>query len=222
MLSRSVPVNRKASCGTTPSWRRKAAQVEVAHVEPVDGHPARGGVVEPGHQLHEGGLARPGLADERHRLARGDVQVDAGQGLVAHGVAGSGSARPRRPPRPAAGRARRGAAGAGVPVVVAISSSIRSIDAAACCHVSNTWDSCWIGAKNWSRYSTKAITTPVVTCVALDQHRPDAEHRGGPQLGEEQHEREVEGDHLLGAEPGHRGSRRSRRGRSTISRSSRA
>ena len=52
-----------------------AAQVVIAHVHPVHQDRPGGHVVEPGHQLDQRGLARPGLADQGHRLARADGQV---------------------------------------------------------------------------------------------------------------------------------------------------
>ena len=46
------------------------------------------------------------------------------------------------------------------------------------------------------------MTTPAVTVPWRDERRPGAEHHGGPEVGQQQHEREVEGDQPLGVEPG--------------------
>ena len=65
-----------------------AGQVVVPHVHPVHQHRAAGHVVEPGHQLDDGGLARAGLPDQGHRLARRHHQVHPGQrGALASRVA---------------------------------------------------------------------------------------------------------------------------------------
>ena len=52
---------------------------QVAQVHAVEQHPSRVGVVEPGEQPRHRGLARPGLADKRHRLPGGDVEVEVRQ-----------------------------------------------------------------------------------------------------------------------------------------------
>ena len=46
----------------------------------------------------------------------------------------------------------------GVETSVCMSSLIFVIDASADCHWSNTCESCWIGAKNWSRNRTNVST----------------------------------------------------------------
>ncbi len=58
----------------------EVGELHVADVDAVDAHRAAGGVVEPGYQRGEGGLAGPGLADQGQRGAGRDIQVDAGQG----------------------------------------------------------------------------------------------------------------------------------------------
>ena len=99
-------------------------EVEVAQVDAVDRHRARRRVVEAGDQLDERRLAGAGLAHERDGLAGRDVQVDAGDRLVArrarvaevHVVAARTS--PRTPIE------HDGARRAGVPLGVSSSSSI--------------------------------------------------------------------------------------------------
>ena len=59
--------------------RAQAGQVPLTQVDAVDGDASGAGVVGAVHQLGEGGLGGPGLADERHRLAGGDAQIDVGQ-----------------------------------------------------------------------------------------------------------------------------------------------
>jgi hypothetical protein len=54
--------------------------VPVAHVTTVDQDAPLGRLVEPGEQLHQGGLARAVLPDERQALSRGDGQRDVPQG----------------------------------------------------------------------------------------------------------------------------------------------
>ncbi len=89
-----------------------------------------------------------------------------------------------------------------------ISSSIRVIDASACCHWSNTCDSCWIGAKNWSRYRRNVMTVADVIDAGVHERSPVAEHDRVGAGGEEQDEREVEGLQALGRDPRRRGTRR--------------
>src|SRR5579859_762983 len=60
--------------------RGEVGEPEVAEVDPVDPDAAAAGVVEPGDQTREGGLARAGLADQGERAAGRYVQVNAGQG----------------------------------------------------------------------------------------------------------------------------------------------
>ena len=110
-----------------------------------------GRVVEAADQLHDGRLAGAGLAHQRHGLARGDGQVDAVEGLVADGVGVAEVHVVEADLARRGARGRPGASGGGVPLGVASSSSILAVEAAACCQVSSTWDSCWIGEKNWSR-----------------------------------------------------------------------
>ena len=76
-----------------------------------------------------------------------------------------------------------------------------AIDALACCHMSNTCDSCWMGEKNWSRYSRNAIRMPTVIVPCDDERRPCAEHDGRADVGQQQHEREVDRDQSLRLQP---------------------
>ena len=57
--------------------------VELPQVDAVQGHPAAGGVEEPGHQVHQGGLAAAGAAHQGDGLALAHLQVDPPQHLVA-------------------------------------------------------------------------------------------------------------------------------------------
>ena len=59
--------------------RAQLLEGELADVDPVDGDPPTGHVVEPGDQGGQDGLARAGGADERDRLAGQDVEVDVAQ-----------------------------------------------------------------------------------------------------------------------------------------------
>src|ERR1700744_3474322 len=65
----------------------QVGQPEVAQVDAVDRDRAAAGVVQPGHQGPEGGLARAGLADPGQRAARPDIQREAARrGAVGAGV----------------------------------------------------------------------------------------------------------------------------------------
>ena len=112
----TCPVNRNASWGTMPSWRRKAPRSMSRRSMPSTRTAPADRVVEAGDQLHDGRLAGAGLAHQGHRLARGDGQVDAVEGLVAHGAAGSGSGRRRSGSRPTARPGSTGWSGGGVPL----------------------------------------------------------------------------------------------------------
>ena len=75
------PGEEERLLGHVPESPPVRVEVEVGHRDPVDEHPAGVGVVEARHQLHQGGLARAGLADQRDRLARCHLEVDAVQRL---------------------------------------------------------------------------------------------------------------------------------------------
>ena len=51
----------------------EGVEVQVAHVDAVDGDPAAGDVVQPRHQVAERGLAGAGRADDGEAAARGTV-----------------------------------------------------------------------------------------------------------------------------------------------------
>ena len=68
MFSITVPENRKVSCSTIPSWRRRSAFRIVADVPAVDGDPAAVDLVEAGQQVDDGRLARAGRPDQGQRL----------------------------------------------------------------------------------------------------------------------------------------------------------
>ena len=58
----------------------EGVEVEVAHVDPVEGDPAAGDVVQPRHQVAERGLAGAGRADDGEAAAGRDGEVDAVEG----------------------------------------------------------------------------------------------------------------------------------------------
>ena len=65
--------------GHVPEPAAVGAEVDLGQRHAVDQHPARGRVVEAGHQLHDRRLAGPRLADEGDGLAGADVEVDTPQ-----------------------------------------------------------------------------------------------------------------------------------------------
>ncbi len=72
MLSRTVPANRKPSCGTTTIRFAQAGARRVAQVDAAEAHRALTRVVEADHQLGQRRLAGPGRPDERDPLPRLD------------------------------------------------------------------------------------------------------------------------------------------------------
>src|SRR6202042_2891627 len=60
--------------------RGEVGEPDVADVDAVDADAAAAGVVQPGDQRGESGLARSGLADQSQGAAGRNVQVDAGEG----------------------------------------------------------------------------------------------------------------------------------------------
>ena len=179
------------------------AEVELGERHAVDQHPARGRVVEAGDQLDDRRLAGAGLADQRHGLGRpgcrGRRRAAASSTALGYWKRTSSKRiAPRHGDRPTGCVGQRD-------VAWASPSARRSGPSrhAACCHVSNTWESCWIGEKNWSRYRRKAISAPVGERAVLRRagcrrraRRTSATRR------QEQDEREVEGDQALRVEPG--------------------
>ena len=79
MFSATVVENRKVSWPTIADRGAQRVQLGVAHVQAVDQHPAAVDVVEPGDERGQRRLAAAGRADQRHRAARLDRQVDVGQ-----------------------------------------------------------------------------------------------------------------------------------------------
>ncbi len=57
-------------------------EAQVADVDATDQHPPAGDVVEPRDERGERGLARADGADQRHRLARPQLEVDAAQHVL--------------------------------------------------------------------------------------------------------------------------------------------
>ena len=74
MFSAIVPLKRKPSCGTTPSWRRSEACVTSRRSWPSTSTAPRRRVVEARDELGDRRLAGAGRADERDGLARRDLQ----------------------------------------------------------------------------------------------------------------------------------------------------
>ena len=71
----------------------------------------------------------------------------------------------------------------------------------ACCHVSNTCDSCWIGEKNRLRYSTNAMTTAGVVRPLVTSDAPDGEHRDATEVGQQADAGEVDRQQALRLQP---------------------
>ena len=82
-----VPVHRVGEeehvLGGDADGAAQALQVIEPHRGAVDGQGPRRHVGEPGDQVHQGGLPRPGGPHDGHRLPGADVQVDAGEDLGA-------------------------------------------------------------------------------------------------------------------------------------------
>ncbi len=211
MLSRIVPENRNASCGTTPSCWWNADLVVRVHRHAVGLHRARRRVVETRDELDHRRLARAGLADERDRLAGADAEVDAPQrvfdrvAIAEADVVELDVARESGHRHRVRGRRQRASA-------VSSSSVMRLIATRACWYESNTCDSCWIGAKNRLRYKRNAMSAPVRERTVGDEHAARAQHEADRDVGEEVDEREVDRDEALRLARARRGSRpRSRR-----------
>jgi hypothetical protein len=62
-----------------PDVPPQQVRVQLADVHAVDPHRAAGGVEQPRHEVHQGGLAGPGAADDRRRLPRPGGETDAGE-----------------------------------------------------------------------------------------------------------------------------------------------
>ena len=73
------PVEHEVLLGDHHHRPTQVVVAEVAQVDPVQRDPAAVGVVEPGHQLGDGRLARTGGADQGDGLAGRDVQLEARQ-----------------------------------------------------------------------------------------------------------------------------------------------
>ena len=142
--------------GTAPAARsragggRRAGRARAAAMPSTSTAPG-GRVVEAGDELDERRLAGAGGADEGDDLAGGDVEVDAAQRLEARARVGERDALEAD----VAGRGGRGRSGRrprASPIGVrSSSSSCVTGDTGPGIHWSNTFDSCWIGVKNWSR-----------------------------------------------------------------------
>ena len=109
-FSATVPLNRKPSWGTIPSWARREAWVTVAQVVAVDQDGALVRVVEAGQQLGQRRLAGPGGARPGPRSGR--------RGCAARCRAGRTRARSRSSRRAARSRRACGGSADGVGGVV--------------------------------------------------------------------------------------------------------
>ena len=74
MFARTVSVKRNVSEKTDRDRAAQVDEAEVAQVDAVDRHAALVGVVEAREQPRDGALACAGLADERQRRARFDLE----------------------------------------------------------------------------------------------------------------------------------------------------
>ena len=63
-----------------------------------------------------------------------------------------------------------------------MSSLIFVIEATACCHWSNTCESCWTGAKNWSRYRRNAMTVPAAMVPSCTSALPSPSTIASPHV----------------------------------------
>ena len=61
----------------------QALQIVAAHVQTAHLHTAGGHVIQTGQQLHQTGFGAAGAADDAHRFAGGNVQIDIGKHLFA-------------------------------------------------------------------------------------------------------------------------------------------
>ena len=77
MLSRTVPRRSVGCWGTHASWRRQSANRKGRHVGTANRDPTLGGIGETEQERGEGGLPRAARTDERHGLARRELEVDA-------------------------------------------------------------------------------------------------------------------------------------------------
>ena len=76
MFSRTVPENRNALLRHDAELAPQRPRAQLPQVVPIDEQPASLRVIEARHQLRQRRLPGPRLADERHGLARGYVEVD--------------------------------------------------------------------------------------------------------------------------------------------------
>ena len=80
MLAASVALNRNVSCGTKPICRRNSAGSRLLQIDSVQQHRAAGGVEQPRQQVHQGALARAGMAHDGERGPGRNAQVDSVRG----------------------------------------------------------------------------------------------------------------------------------------------
>ena len=114
-FSRTDIENSVGSSNAVATTERRESRVRLADVVPVDGDRPGRDVVQARHEAGEDGLARPGGADDRDGLARGQVEVDVVQDVVpAVGEPEADAAEPQRPPRVDQLQAAVGHAGLGV------------------------------------------------------------------------------------------------------------
>ena len=88
MFSSAVSIGRRLkNWKTKPMCLRRSfvssVSLEVVDVRAVDRHLALGGLVQPGEDVHEGGLPGARRAHDSGELAARDVEVDAAEGVTA-------------------------------------------------------------------------------------------------------------------------------------------
>ena len=76
MFSRMVVEKSSVSCSTMEICSRSEFLVIAAQVLPIEQEPAGGRIVKARHQRKQRALSGAGAADEGHRLARLDVEID--------------------------------------------------------------------------------------------------------------------------------------------------
>ena len=170
-LASRVASKRKPSCGTSTTRRRSEANATGGRRRRRAATAPERGVHQPGEQLGEGGLARPGLADDGDPGAGLDVLGDVAQHQRPAGVAEGDVVevdvhRPARQrlPRPARGRrGRPGCRGCRSPGASRRSAFWASV---------STWVPICTGPTNSVTRNAKASTSPEVISPARPSRMP--------------------------------------------------
>ena len=76
MFSRALVPNSTVSCGTSPIAIATATGSSLRDVDAIERHASRCRIVEAQQQLERRALAGAGRTDERHRLARRDLETE--------------------------------------------------------------------------------------------------------------------------------------------------